>query len=54
MVKHLKEMSDPQITQEMKRHAVIVALKADRGDLDILRFLKAARRTNTLWNSGKT
>ena len=27
----------------MKRHAVIVALKADHGDLEIVRFLRIAR-----------
>ena len=31
------------LTNEMKWHAVIVALKADRGDLKIAHFLKVAR-----------
>ena len=31
------------LTTEMKRHAVIVALKADYGDLEIARFLRVAR-----------
>ena len=36
-------MADTQLTQEMKRHAVIVALKAEHSDLEISRFLKVAR-----------
>ena len=36
-------MTAPMLTNEMKRHAVIVALKADHGDLEIARFLKIAR-----------
>ena len=31
------------LTNEMKRHAVIVALKADHGDLEIEHFLRVAR-----------
>ena len=36
-------MTDPMLTNEMKRRAVIVALKADHGDLEIARFLRGAR-----------
>jgi hypothetical protein len=36
-------MTDIQLTQEMKRHAVIVALNAKHSDLEISRFLKVAR-----------
>ena len=31
------------LTNELKRHAVIVALKANHGGLEIARFLKVAR-----------
>ena len=33
-------MTDPMQINEMKRHAVIVTLKADHGDLDIACFLR--------------
>ena len=36
-------MIDLMLTSEMKRHPVIVALKADYGDLKIARFLRVAR-----------
>ena len=36
-------MAENQITQNMKRHTVLVALKAERSDLEIARFLKVAR-----------
>lgn len=36
-------MADSQLTQEMKRHAVIVALHAQHSDVEIARFLKVAR-----------
>lgn len=36
-------MAENQITQKMKRHAVLVALKAGHSDLEIARFLKVAR-----------
>ena len=36
-------MRDLMLTNEMKRHAVIVALKADHGDLEIACFLRVAR-----------
>ena len=36
-------MTDPMLTNEMKRHTVIVLLKADHGDLEIARFLRVAR-----------
>ena len=31
------------LTNDMKRHAVIVVLNADHGDLEIVRFLRVAR-----------
>ncbi|XP_036370217.1 uncharacterized protein LOC118768217 [Octopus sinensis] len=37
------KMTAPILTNEMKRHAVIVALIANHGDLEISRFLKVAR-----------
>ena len=36
-------MIDPTLTNEMKRHAVIVILKVDRGDLEIAYFLRVER-----------
>ena len=36
-------MTDSMQTKEMKRHAVFVVLKADRGDLDIAHFLRVKR-----------
>ena len=36
-------MTEPRLTNEMKRHAVMVALKSDHGDLEIVHFLKVAR-----------
>ena len=36
-------MKDSTLTNEIKRHSVIVALKADHGDLEITRFLRVAR-----------
>ena len=36
-------MRDPMLTNEMKRHAVIVELKADLGGLEIACFLRVAR-----------
>ena len=36
-------MTDTTLTNETKRHAVIVALKGDHGDLEIAHFLKVAR-----------
>ena len=36
-------MADINITQEMKRHAVIVAIMAEHSDLQIAQFLKVAR-----------
>ena len=36
-------MTDPMLTNEMKRHPVIVVSKADHGDLKIARFLSVAR-----------
>ena len=36
-------MTDPKLTNEMKRHAVIVALKGYHRDLEIARFLRVAR-----------
>jgi len=36
-------MEDNKLTQEMKRHAVIVAIHANHSDLEISRFLKVAR-----------
>jgi len=36
-------MEDNKLTQEMKRHAVIVAIHANHSDLKISRFLKVAR-----------
>ena len=36
-------MTHPQLTQEMKRRAVIVAIKAEHSDLETSRFLKVAR-----------
>ena len=36
-------MTDPMLINEMKRHVVIVALKADHGDLEIACFLRVAR-----------
>ena len=36
-------MTDLMLTNEMKRYAVIEALKADHGDLEIARFLRVAR-----------
>ncbi|XP_036369808.1 zinc finger protein 22-like [Octopus sinensis] len=38
-----KHLTPPILTNEMKRHAVIVALIANHGDLEISRFLKVAR-----------
>ena len=34
---------NPTLTNEIKRHAVIVALKANHGDLEIAHFLRVAR-----------
>ena len=36
-------MTDLMLTNEMKRQAIIVALKANRGDLEIAHFLRVAR-----------
>ena len=36
-------MAETLLTNEMKRHVVIMALKADHGDLEIARFLRVAR-----------
>ena len=36
-------MTDPMLTNEMKRQAMIVAFEADHGDLEIARFLRVAR-----------
>ena len=36
-------MTDPMLTNEMKRYAVIVALKADHEDLEIACFLRVVR-----------
>ena len=36
-------MTDPMPTNKMKKHAVIVALKADHDDLEITHFLTATR-----------
>ena len=36
-------MTDLMLTNEMKRHSEIVALKADHGDLEIAHFLKVTR-----------
>ena len=36
-------ITDLMLTNEMKRYAVIAVLKADRGDLEIARFLRVAR-----------
>ena len=36
-------ITDPMLTNEMKRHSVIVALKPDHGDLEITHFLRDAR-----------
>ncbi|XP_014784953.1 tRNA (guanine-N(7)-)-methyltransferase isoform X1 [Octopus bimaculoides] len=36
-------MADTMLTQEMKRHAVIVAICAERSDLEIANFLNVAR-----------
>ena len=36
-------MTAPMLTNDMARHAVIVALKTDQGDLQIARFLRVAR-----------
>ena len=36
-------MTDPMLTNEMKRQVVIVALKASHGDLEITRFHRVAR-----------
>ena len=36
-------MINPTLTNEMKSHAVIVALKGDRRDLEIARFLRVER-----------
>ena len=36
-------MTDPLLTNEMKRHVVIVSLKVDHGDLEIARYLRVAR-----------
>ena len=35
-------MTDPMLTNEMKRYAVIVSLKADHGNLEIACFLTVA------------
>ena len=36
-------MTDPMLTNEMKRHDMIVTLKADQGNLKIARFNRVAR-----------
>ena len=36
-------MEDNKLTQEMKRHAVIVAIHANHSDLEISQFLNVAR-----------
>ena len=36
-------MEDNKLTQEMKRHAVIVAIHANHSDLEISEFFKFAR-----------
>ena len=36
-------MTDSMLTNEMKRHAVIMALKVDHGDLEIAYFLRITR-----------
>ena len=36
-------MADNKLTQEMKRHAVIVALQAEHSNLQIAQFLKVAQ-----------
>ena len=36
-------MTDPVLTNEMKRHVVIGTLKADHGDLKVACFLRVAR-----------
>ena len=36
-------MNDIKVTKQMKRHAVIVAIKAQHDDTEIARFLKVAR-----------
>ena len=36
-------MTDPMLTNEMERYGVIVALKANNGDLEIACFLRVAR-----------
>ncbi|VUZ52516.1 unnamed protein product [Hymenolepis diminuta] len=36
-------MADTTVTNEMKRHAAMVSLKAKRSNLEIARFLQVAR-----------
>ena len=36
-------MTDPKLINEMKRYAVIVALKADHGNLETVRLLRVVR-----------